>query len=713
MGAVGLSQSSASTHIHDFGLQGKMRVACVNSPKSVTVSGECAAIDVYLSILKSRGVFVRKLKTDDKAYHSHLMKASVPVYEELLSNIFNQISTDTMDRAHADMFSTVTGDLVTRNTVRTPQYWCSNLASPVLFCAGLENLFRKESFHLLEIGPHPTLASPIRETWNSLTHRKDTMIYTATLSRGADAASSLLDLAGSLYLQGHHLPFEKINSFAATTEPSTTPRILHSLPGHIWNHASSITLEPRISSEFRHREYSRHELLGSRVPGGSSDMFIWRNLLSFQEVPWLQDHKLGQSTVFPGAGYLGIAIEGLCQIENTSRSQRRSINIRDVHFLNVLVLSDKEKRTELFTRMEPAKLSSTTLSASWWRFEITSVVANKATRHANGLIALNSSSSPLATVAKELHLPSDTLEKQSSRTWYNKLAKEGLCFGPSFQSLTEIHTDRRKKLPYVVSETLLKPNDSAYATLQCDQTHPIAIDSLLQSALIASAVGSTGNLRGKVPVSIAQMQINIDDSTDSPRLCKIRATSEMVGVGAALLSAELESPSGQTLIQVDGVRTIPFAETLQHDQVPIERTPALRVLWKPDVTLLPENSDLFSQYTDQFAALLPDDFAHSDIGRLAGALDLITHQNPRLHILEISNPKDIELGRVLDCTAMGMPPKRFESYTKASMTSDGELMGHSFKSDDRLGTETTVSSRIDPNFSFNAVVIPSVSMFNH
>lgn len=65
MMAAGMSREAAEEAIAVAGVSGKIRVARVNSPESVTISGDAPATDILLGALKPQGFFVRKLKTGD------------------------------------------------------------------------------------------------------------------------------------------------------------------------------------------------------------------------------------------------------------------------------------------------------------------------------------------------------------------------------------------------------------------------------------------------------------------------------------------------------------------------------------------------------------------------------------------------------------------------------------------------------------------------
>lgn len=72
--AAGLSEQDAKRYIAKLPLScGSVRVACINSPRSVTVSGDTDAIVQLHDILESQKIFVRKLPVD-VAYHSHICR---------------------------------------------------------------------------------------------------------------------------------------------------------------------------------------------------------------------------------------------------------------------------------------------------------------------------------------------------------------------------------------------------------------------------------------------------------------------------------------------------------------------------------------------------------------------------------------------------------------------------------------------------------------
>ncbi|KAM0133215.1 hypothetical protein ACHAP3_006145 [Botrytis cinerea] len=685
MMAVGLGHEVVAKYIAMDHLHESLRVACINSPESTTVSGDSDAIDVLLSTLERRKVFVRKLKTDGKAYHSHLMQEIGQYYEDLLAPILSKRDKPEPYelRPEIKMFSSVVSDLVQENVVRTPAYWRKNLESPVLFSSAMKLLLSSESCHMIELGPHPALAQPIRDIQFEANEMQST--YSSTLSRGVHNEISMLNLAGSLYLQGYSLPFSKINDIQSGHQ------VLYDLPNYSWTHKDLLWNESRISSEYRTQKFKRHDLLGSRVPGTPGKALWWRNTLKLQEVPWIQDHKLGQTIVFPAAAYLAMAIEGLLQAHDHLTESK--ITLKQVHLLNLLILEAEGDGVELTMQLEPAKLSSATASEIWWRFEICSRVVNIVTAHANGLIGTHSHTS---STEGSFSFANSVMEEQSTKTWYNKLAKEGLCFGPEFHSLVEIKTDRSKRHHGVLAKTKYRQGHDSGAYVESDYViHPVTIDAMLQAAIVGSAAGIVHDFIGKIPVMVSEFDIFLGKTLNDAEICNIKTSCRKVGIQSALLSGELQSLDGKLLARMKNIRVIPYKEHKLRDST--ERNPYLRILWKPNLsTLTSENSHIFASYLEQFSSFLPSQFQGSKTAYLTGAVDLITHSNGRAKILELSDDNSDQLEQSMIAAGIGGKHQHFDSYMRATITPEGSV--------------TYDDKKLKPEHLFNVIVVSSKSL---
>ena len=673
MMAAALDPESAQEEIKKVSLEKKIRVACVNSPESVTISGDASAIDTMLSILQDRGTFARKLKTDGRAYHSHHMLAFGEEYQELLDQAFSTLDPSSKFPSGALWVSSVTGKPV--DTSIDAAYWRSNLENPVLLANAVERLSREGDFHFIEIGPHSALEMPIKQIRRKLGFSEERMPYLSAITRGKNSVDCVLSLGGYLYLYGNRVSFDKINGIAREGKAQLSHKVLHELPPYKWSYQRTLWHEPRSSLEFRQRRFKRHELLGSQIPGGNGVEINWRNLLRVSDIPWIQDHKLQETIVFPGAGYVAMAIEAVMQAKGKSVVDKPTLRMRHVHILKMLPLStESTAEVELFTSLRPTPITSESNSKDWWDFRITSLRDGSATIHATGSINLTDSDST-PNIHRKFEAPTQLLEPNAPRVWYDKLIKEGLNFGRAFQSITEFQVPRKRDLrcctirvPLIQSWEDLVDHVAPYVV------HPITIDAMLQTAIVATSAGVTRDLRAKVPVVIDSA---VFKTTDSPADSSwyIVSQADVVGFGAAEINAQLGNQNGEVMAQLKKTRLAPYDAAAQTESAE-SRHPMLRVLWKPDaygLGLMP--GDQFTAYLDGFATEAHSDISDEGLLKLGAALSLLSHKNPRLQILEIENDIPEITKAALDLLHANTSFKRFSSYTIGSLSAEDVLMG--------------------------------------
>lgn len=283
--AVALGPEEVVTYIERAHVDGAVRVACINSPKSVTLSGDKAQILDVKNVLDRDGIFARELRTGGKAYHSHHMKALGPKYQTSLELVYEDATDGSEMNPKKIMVSSVTGDLITSVA---PSYWRQNLESPVLFAPAVKRLTNSSDLAgtstFIEIGPHSALEGPLKQIINNIN-------YYSALRRGKDTVSTVLQLAGHLFSEGYNIGMKAVNGVLPETSP---PKLIIDLPRYQWDYSSSSNLitESRPSAEWRFTKYPRHEILGRRVAGNSSLAPTWKNVLRVSEIPWLKDHMV-------------------------------------------------------------------------------------------------------------------------------------------------------------------------------------------------------------------------------------------------------------------------------------------------------------------------------------------------------------------------------------------------------------------------------------
>ena len=190
--------------------QGRVDIACTDSPTSTTISGDEAAIDELQDLLDASSTGYRRLPID-VAYHSHQMKTVSDQYLNLLSRFGRRLTYD-LERGYPskniEYISSVTAS--ERTADFGPAYWVENLISKVRFCEAIERycdtslgdeiqLGKKDTHNIMiEIGPLDAFSRIIQQTTQSLPRVID-YTYITTLRRDIDAVRSMLELAGKLF----------------------------------------------------------------------------------------------------------------------------------------------------------------------------------------------------------------------------------------------------------------------------------------------------------------------------------------------------------------------------------------------------------------------------------------------------------------------------------------------------------------------------------
>ena len=296
--AVGLGGSEIDTYLRVLG--GKAIVACYNSPESLTLSGDTNAIFRVKETLDSEKIFTRLLSTGGNAYHSHHMTVLGQRYEDEMTENAPGLSRkksmglDYSAVSPTRFFSSVHGKAATWK-VHGADYWRENLESPVLFDQAVMELVKEVPVDaLVEIGPHSALQGPLRQIAKRTAPEVEFPEYLPTMVRGNKNVTDLLTLAGTLYSKGYSIDLGRANLIESEDATCVQRgKTVTDMPHYQWQYPDqAIILENRYTREWRLRMHPRHDLLGSRIPGGVKAEPVWRNVLRYKDVPWVGDHRV-------------------------------------------------------------------------------------------------------------------------------------------------------------------------------------------------------------------------------------------------------------------------------------------------------------------------------------------------------------------------------------------------------------------------------------
>lgn len=300
--SVGLSEFQVQPYVDQLAKKfsnSVLSIACINSHRNVTLSGDADQVNALELKLKSGGIFARKLVVG-VAYHSSHMQVIARDYGLSIQKLEkgNPAPNAVM------MVSSVTGQRVTGDDLSAPDYWVDNMVSPVRFSAAVGQLCARytqgtrkklDCSHrdlplvnvLFEIGPHSALQGPIRDILSEVPGGAS-ISYTSVLIRRQPALHSILSSLGQLFCLGYPVDLGKVNRLSKVT--IKRPRLLHDLPEYPFDHSRRYWEESRVSKRLRLHHQTRLDLLGKPAPDWNPLEAKWRNFIKVSEMPWVEDH---------------------------------------------------------------------------------------------------------------------------------------------------------------------------------------------------------------------------------------------------------------------------------------------------------------------------------------------------------------------------------------------------------------------------------------
>ena len=640
MMAIGLSADDLEEHLSKVAGRGVISIACFNSPKNITVSGDESGIDELQVVLTDAGVFNRKLKVS-RPYHSNRMQTVAPQYFDSIQDIRPRGDESMRCR----MFSSVTGNEIEAKTL-SASYFVKNLTSPVRFQEALAAASIACKMNcVLEVGPHSALQSAIRQTLES--KAASVTKYSSMLFREKDAVVTALHAAGTLWANGCQIDLEKVNA-APTLD---RPKCLVNLPPYAWNHMRSYWWESSQSRAQRFRKYPRLDLLGAPDPTSTNLQMKWRNFIRPKEVPWILDHQVQDSVLYPGAGMLIMVLEAAQQfvrnLEDVQGFEFYGVRINKA----MVVPKNHHLETSLSIIACPTIddrynfAISSKLSEDKWQENCTGAFSIR--RH-DPIKDINVSPTSAADAMAFESADLKCTKTLSPRNLYEKFENMGMNWGPTFQCVTQLRASAGGNSVAVVRI----PDTQSVMPTHYEQPHllhPTTFDAMFQSMVLACPTG----MGPKVPTSIEYVYV----AKDLPK----GPGKEFVG-HSAMQESGLRFISGDIHMHVDrnvdpaivikGLVCSDFGGSADHVDNDFRDLLCCDNVWKEDLDLLSEK---------QLA----------EIAQIEKVVDLATHKNPNLAILEVNTGTGNLTRRILKKLSEDETSNpRVEKYTSTDPSTD-------------------------------------------
>ncbi len=337
---------------------------------------------------------------------------------------------------------------------------------------------------IIEIGPKPILQSYLRQVVADQ-DVKGAVLSSLTTEQFEDA-DPVVHLVARAFIAGASVDTNKL--FGKNPEE---PVILPPLP---WQN-KSFRFENSSEANMGIFRGGNHPLLGWRP---NENYNLWTTHLDRSTVPFLEDHVINGQMIFPGTGYVEMALAAGSALYGSNAVELRSMDI-----LQALVLSDEylaEVKTEISEETGTVKISSRMrLSGDDW------------TLHAVGRVA------KLETKAPNIQLDFEAARLISSgEDIYKTALTYGLEFGPRFQRTQNV--SQVDQATFIVCLSALDEEDKVSSF----GLHPAELDGCFHGLLSLFRENTTQNSRPKAYVPIFFDKVRQYQSGASPAYVRIQ-----------------------------------------------------------------------------------------------------------------------------------------------------------------------------------------------
>ncbi|KAG6041320.1 Type I Iterative PKS [Claviceps citrina] len=612
MMAVGMSLTDMKSFLESGSLLAE--VACVNSPQSVTISGRVEALTAIAEHLANRNIFHRLLNVRT-AYHSSHMRLVANDYRLSMATIEPQ---DLLPGVN--MFSSVTGRAVKGRELDS-QYWTENMVRPVQYVAAISEMMSLPADQrpniVLELSPRGVLRSPTSEIMSTLLAEAKHPAYYSVMQPKANGLSKLLSTIGELWVKGAPVNLKEV----VTRGRAAMPKCLSDLPPYPWNHSKSYWHESHLSVASRQRVYPRQDLIGAPTADSIPFEPRWRGFLRISENPWIQDHQVQKTIVYPAAGMISMALEGARQIR-PKLDGFIGYQITDMNVAKAMMIPNTPHGLEVALNMKANpdgchefSIYSKQLNGPW-------------EQHASGLVHFKHSAGSAAPSWRAYEAEREELTRVCKKTvncrqLYELLDTVGMNYGPTFQNMFDLSRgDGACVYKVCVPDTRSKmPGKFEYPHI----IHPATLDSMFHSLFAIET-------SPMVPTFFKSVFISAAVSDDGPQVYSGFTTASKIGLQdarARIVMSAADSPDPRIIIEGLHLRALHTSTTSDGDSdgfLPNFRNLSTEIVWKEDATL-------------------------TSISEPVQLLDLFAHKYPGLAILQVGGSVEAAV-RVLEQLAI-------------------------------------------------------------
>ncbi|OPC78495.1 hypothetical protein B4N89_38180 [Embleya scabrispora] len=417
MVAVAASEAEIRAAIAEHGVAAD--VAAVNGPAAVVVSGDTEPVLALARRFAEQGRRTRRLATSH-AFHSAHMDG--------LSDRFRKVAASVSASApRIPVISDLSGRPLTAEEAGSADYWVRHVRGTVRFADGVAALADAGATALIELGPDGVLTALARDFLATRSSGSAAIpVCVPALRRGRPEAVTAVHALGALHACGSRIDGERF--FAGTGARRIDLPTYAFRRRRYWldvDAGAPMGAGPGATA-------TGHPLLGAELSLAAGDGPVLTGRLSRRTHPWLADHAVGGSVLFPGTAFVEVAIRagdrvGCPHVAELMVEAPLVVPEDDAVWIQVTVGPVEEagrRRVEVHSRCEDGGGHGSGTNDAW-------------TRHAVGVLTSEAAveTAPDADPVTSGPWPPPGAEPVDLGGFYADLAAGGFGYGPSFRGL--------------------------------------------------------------------------------------------------------------------------------------------------------------------------------------------------------------------------------------------------------------------------------------
>ncbi|MFJ2774484.1 SDR family NAD(P)-dependent oxidoreductase, partial [Streptomyces sp. NPDC087300] len=477
-------------------------IAAVNGPDSLVLSGSELEVLELADRLKAQGRKVTPLRVSH-AFHSPLMEPMLDAFRRVVAGT-------TAHPPVLPIVSTLTGAPVDAEELASPEHWVRHVRRPVRFADGVTALVAQGVTTMLEVGPGGALAAMGQDS-------APDAVFVPTLRSDRSEPDALTLAAARLHVRGAHLDPAALTGGRGTRVDLPTYAFQHErywLTAAVAPAGDGATTALGVAT-------GDHPLLRAAVALPDSDGVVFTGRLSTRTQPWLADHGVGDRVLFPGTGFLDLALHaaghcGLDTVEELTLHAPLVLPERGGSVLRVTVgaESDDRRTIRVHSRAEDADRD-----APW-------------TEHATGTLTTGE------TPATELSAwPPRDAEPMDADGIYERLTELGYAYGPVFRA---VRAAWRLGSDVYVEVSLPEGTGGDGFSV-----HPALLDAALHAPVLRALDETGGGPR--LPFSFTGVRLHAVGAST------LRVRWSPTGTGQDQMSLAVADPTGRPVATVESL----------------------------------------------------------------------------------------------------------------------------------------------------------------